>query len=73
MGGFGDVFIRVWVRKIDNSGMRLLDWAVGKGLGLMNNCFQKKKSRLITFRLSETETMIKYIIVKTSTEGVSRM
>ena len=58
-----ETFIRVWVRKIDNSGMRLLDWAVGKGLGLMNSCFQKKKSRLITFRLSETETMIKYIIV----------
>ena len=58
-----ETFIRVWVRKIDNSGMRLLDWAVGKGLGFMNSCFQKKKSRLITFRLTETETMIKYIIV----------
>ena len=58
-----ETFIRVWVRKIDNSGMRLLDWAVCKGLGFMNSCFQKKKSRLITFRLSETETMIKYIIV----------
>ena len=58
-----ETFIRVWVRKIDNSGMRVLDWAVGKGLGFMNSCFQKKNSQLITFRLSETETMIKYIIV----------
>ena len=41
----------------------MLDWAVGKGLRLMSTCFQKKKSRLITFRLGETETMIDYILV----------
>ena len=29
----------------------------------MGTCFQKRKSRLITFRLSETETMIDYILV----------
>ena len=40
----------------------LLDWAVGKGLHLMNTCFQKK-SQLITFKLGETETMIIYILV----------
>ena len=29
----------------------------------MNTCFHKRKSRLITFRLGETETMIDYILV----------
>ena len=40
-----------------------MDCAGGKGLCLMNTCFQKRKSRLITFRLGETETMIDYILV----------
>ena len=40
-----------------------MDWAVGKGLHLMNTCFQKRKSQLITFRLGETETMIDYTLV----------
>ena len=35
----------------------------GKGLHLMNTCFQKRKSLLITFRSGETETMIDYILV----------
>ena len=29
----------------------------------MNTCFQKRKSRFITFRSGETETMIDYILV----------
>ena len=29
----------------------------------MNTCFQKGKSRLITFRSGKTETMIDYILV----------
>ena len=29
----------------------------------MNTCFQKRKSQLITFRSSETETMIDYTLV----------
>ena len=29
----------------------------------MNTCFQKRKSRLITCRLGETETMIDFILV----------
>ena len=29
----------------------------------MNTCFQKRKSRLVTFRSCETETMIDYILV----------
>ena len=46
----------------------LLDWAVGKGLHLMNTCFQKK-SQLITFKLGETETMIIYILVNNNYIG----
>ena len=40
-----------------------MDWAVGKGLRLMNTCFQKRKNWLKTFRSGETETMIDYILV----------
>ena len=40
-----------------------MDWVVGKALHLINTCFQKKKSWLIKFRSSETETMIDYILV----------
>ena len=40
-----------------------MHWAVGKGLCLMNTCFQKRKSRLITFRLGETGTITDYILV----------
>ena len=29
----------------------------------MNTCFQERKSRLITFRSDETETMINYTLV----------
>ena len=37
--------------------------AVGKGLHLMNTCFQKQKIGLIMFRSGETETMIDYILL----------
>ena len=40
-----------------------MDWAVCKGLRLMHACFRKRKSRLITFRSGETETIIDYILV----------
>ena len=56
IGGLG-------IRQINEGGIRFLDCAGGKGLCLMNTCFQKRKSRLITFRLGETETMIDYILV----------
>ena len=39
-----------------------MDWAIGKGLHFVNTCFQKRTSRLITFRLRETKTMIDYIL-----------
>ena len=41
----------------------MFDWTVGKGMRLMNSCFQKRKSWLITFTSRETETMIDYILV----------
>ena len=58
MSGFGEVHGGFGIGQINDGEMRLLDWAVGKGLHLMNTCFQKRKSQLITFRSSETETVI---------------
>ena len=72
MGGFGEVHGGFGIGQINDGGIRLLDWAVGKGLRLMNTCFQKRKSWLVTFRSGETETMIDYIMVITSTEIVSK-
>ena len=63
MGGFREVHGGFGIGQINNGWIRLLDWAVGKGLCLMNTCFQKRKSRLITFRSGETKTMIDYILV----------
>ena len=62
-GGFGEAHMGFGIGKINDGEVRLLDWVVGKGLLLINTCFQKRKSRLITFRLGETETMIDYILV----------
>ena len=70
MGGdFGDFGIG----QINDGGIRLLDWAVGKGLCLMNTCLQNRKSQLITFRLGEIKTMIDYILVNNRTEVVPWM
>ena len=63
MGGSGEVHGGFVVGQINDGGIILLDWAVGKALHLMNTCFQKRKHRLITFRSGETETMIDYILV----------
>ena len=46
MDGFGEVHGGVRIGQINNGGIRLLYWAVAKGLRLMNTCFQKRKSRL---------------------------
>ena len=56
MGGFGETHGRFGIGQINDRGIRILDWEVGKGLRLMNTCFQKGKGRLITS--GETETMI---------------
>ena len=61
-GGFGEVHEGFRIGQINDGGIRLLDWAVGKGLRLMNNCFQKRKSQ--TFRSGETKAIIDYILVK---------
>ena len=63
MGAFGEVHWDFGIEQINDGRIRLLNWAVGKGLPLMNTCFQKRKSRLVTFRSGETETMIDYILV----------
>ena len=63
MGGFVEVYGGFGIAQINDGGIRLLDSVVGKGMRLMNTCFQKRKSRLITFRSGETEKMIDYILV----------
>ena len=63
MGVFGEVYEGFGIGQINNAGIKLLDLAVGKGLRLMNSCFQKRRSWLTTFRLGETETMIAYVLV----------
>ena len=63
MGGFGEVHGGFGIGQINDGAIRLLDRTVGKGLRLMNTCFQKTKSWLSTFRLGKTETMIDYILV----------
>ena len=63
MGAFGEVHRGFEIGQINEGGIILLGWAIGKELRLMNTFFQKKKSWFITFRSSETETMIDYILV----------
>ena len=63
MGRFGEVHRGFGIGQINGAGIRLLDWVVVKELGFLNTCFQKKKRWLITFRSSETETMIDNILV----------
>ena len=63
MGGLGEVHGGFGIWQINDGGVILLDWSVGKGLCLMNMCFLTKKSQLITFRSCETETKINYILV----------
>ena len=64
MGGFAKVHRDFGIGQTNYAGIRLLDWADGKGLCLINTCFQKRKSQFITFRSGESETMINYILVK---------
>ena len=63
MGGFGEVHGGFETGQINDGGIRLLDWAFDKGPHMMNTYFKKRKSRLISFRSGETETMIDYIPV----------
>ena len=62
MGGFGEVHGGFGIGQTNYGGIKLLDWAVGKGLHLKNIYFQKRKSQLIKFKSGETET-IDYIFV----------
>ena len=63
MGGFGEVHGGFGIGQINDGGIILLDWAVGKGLSLINTCFKKSKRWLIAFRSGETETVIDFILV----------
>ena len=63
MGGLGEAHGGFGIGQINDGGIRLLDWAVGKGLLVMNICFPKRKSWLITLRSGETETMIDYLLL----------
>ena len=62
-GGFEGVYGDFEIGQINDGGIRLLGLAIGKGQRLMSTCFQKRKSRLITFRLDETKAMIDFILV----------
>lgn len=42
--------------QVNGEEVRLVEWAFGKGLRLMNTCFEKRKTRLITFQLVDIET-----------------
>ena len=64
LGSFGEVTEGHEIGQINNGGIRLLHWSVGKRLRLMNTCFQKRKCRITTLRSGEIGTMIDYIIVK---------
>ena len=57
VGGFGEIHKGFWTGQINDRRIRLLDWTVGKGLRLMNTCFQKK-SWLLRFRSGEAKAMI---------------
>ena len=63
MGGFGEVHGGFRIGKINDRGVRFLEWEVGKRLPLVNTCFQERKYWLITFRSGATETMMDYILV----------
>ena len=47
--GFGEAHGVFGIGKINDGEIRLLDWVIGKGLCLMNTCFQKMKSHLLKF------------------------
>ena len=42
MGGLGKVHGVFGIGQDNDGGVRLMDWAVGKGLCLMNMCFKKR-------------------------------
>ena len=64
MFGFGEFHGGFGIGQINDGGITLLDWAVGKGLHLTSTCFQKQRSWLVKFRPGEIETMIDYILVQ---------
>ena len=43
VGGLGAVHVSFGIEQINDGGIKLLDWAVSKGLPLMNDCSRKRK------------------------------
>ena len=64
--GFEKVQGGLGIGQINEEGWDCWIGQLVKGLRLMNTCFQKRKSGLITFRSGYSETMINYIIVEIS-------
>ena len=63
-------FRRVLVGQVNDGEVRQMDWRVSKGFYLMNTCFNKGKSWLITFQLSDIEMEIDYIFVNNRYRGL---
>ena len=43
VGGLGAGHVSFGIEQINDGGIKLLDWAVSKGLPLMNDCSRKRK------------------------------
>lgn len=47
----------------NDGGVRLMHWAFGKGVKLINIYFRRKVSHLIVYTLGHAETVVNYILV----------
>ena len=58
VGGFGKVHVTDRIRRVNDKMVGLMNLAVGKGLCLMNTCFEERKTWLTTLRLDDVEIVI---------------
>lgn len=57
MQGFGEVHRGFEIGQIHHyGGVRLMNWAVGKGLHLMNTCFEKRKNNIFITKMKNNDT-----------------
>ena len=63
MGGFGEVLEGLKIQQISGRGMRLLDWAAGNGLHLLNTCFLKGKIGLQYLDQVKLKQSLIYLLV----------
>ena len=47
----------------NDGGVRLVQWAFGKGVKLINIYFRRKVSHLVVYTLGHAETVVNYILV----------